>query len=509
MTHAEGMTSSFTRIAAGAALLLALTGCGAKVEDPTATGATPITISGSLSGATLSVLESDYADLLALGAVGDSSTILAVTEYSVRCTTLTGTPKAGEGTCDSSGNFSLTIDAATDQPLGCFIMKAGAIAAVVAFQGTTTGMDGNPVREGAWAAGSGSSGVSFGTITVDLTTQKATVVKSAITGATPPTTASGTFADITGNWTIGAPTSTPSGYATVCPAGTSNCDGPMVGMILHLRNYKAVDSSSVAHYGLSIWETEAAFTGCTSGGGGEGADLPAGWVAQTTATTTAAQLTQPLTITHGFPAPTGISAPSGFCGAGAGVTTCDQIVAPGWGFSTAGECQFYCAQQSLWNTPYGACMGKFEVDWNGFGTALNATNTSYSGGAWTGITADTVTDPDAILYLGGKVKFKKQPKQRFMFNELIVSGTVGTLMDQETDNRTICISNGTGGCSSNPTCTVIRSNKLTITQTSATTADVELFQKASLAPGANAACASDSQLTNEMKESKWFFKLTK
>jgi hypothetical protein len=504
-------TSVLVCLGLSAALPALLAGCG-KAEEAAATSSS-VTIAGSLSGSTLTALERPFGDLAARGYLGNSSTFLtSLTAYSVRCVTLSGTPQAGEGSCDSSGSFSLSIASATNVPIGCFILKGGSIAAIVAFEGTSTGMDGNPVREGAYVAGDGTSKLEFGTITVDLATNKATVVKSSVTGGTAPSSAGSSFADMTGDWTIKAPSAVPGGYTEVCPAGTSNCDGPMDGMTIHLRHYQALDASAGAHYGLSLWESSSDFTNCTLSGGGEGAELPSGWVAQSYGSTTASQLTSALTITHGFPAPTGIPLPhAGFCGASPSVSTCDQISSAGWGFSTAGECQFYCALSSLWNTPYGACMGEFDVDWGGsFFTNLNATNTAYSGGSWSGInsTLDT-TNSDYVSYLGGSVKFHKKPKKRFLFNELIVSGSVGTLMDQEQQNRTICVADGAGGCSSNPSCTIVRSNKLTITQSSASSADVELFQKSALAPGANSACASDSQVSNELGETKWFFKLQK
>ena len=132
-------------------------GCGSTT--PGSTSGTNTVISGKLSGVSLmmSALEETQ-----LTGITSDITAESITNYGVRCVTLSGTPQAGEGACDTSGNFSLALASATSVPIGCFVIQgsgvSASVVAVMAFQGTTTGLDGNPQRQGSYVAGAGASG---------------------------------------------------------------------------------------------------------------------------------------------------------------------------------------------------------------------------------------------------------------------------------------------------------------------------------------------------------------
>ncbi len=242
-----------------------------------------------------------------------------VTSYTVDCTTLvsSGTPTACSGTADSSGNFSCG-PLPDGVPFGCFVEQSGSIVAVMAFTAATEGVNGS-TAQGTIVAGGGTTGLSLGTVSVNLTTGTAVVNMANVTatgGSAPATTSTGvsSWANVerTGGWTIAALPSSqvPAGAHAPCAAGTQNCNGPEVGQPVFLAQYQATDTSNNTHLGVAIWNGSGAtpmtnYSACVNGTStGEGAQLPTGLTAVAGANNNAAALTLPLNLTAAIPAPT-------------------------------------------------------------------------------------------------------------------------------------------------------------------------------------------------------------
>lgn len=446
---------------------------------------------------------------------------LAISDYKVRCVTLSGTLKSGEGTCDTAGAFSLSLLADAGSPIGCFIMKSETLVATVAFEGSSTGMSGSSQREGSYVSGSSSGGFDFGSVTIDVDKGLAIVKKSEIKASNGATggAAAGSFSSMTGNWTIHAISNPPTGYVT---AVTSGNDGPTDGQTIYMSQYSATDSSAATHYGLAIWESLSAFTSCTSGGG-EGAQLPSGWTAPSS-------LTGALAITTTFPDPSNSSVKISNASKGGqtlcGITlsnsnhTCSEFGATytwsdntsHWGMSAA-ECKFYCAMNNMWDYS-SSCPAEFFVDWGSLWGSNGQTNPftgiTWGGSSWSGLSSSSSSD--AVTYFSGAVKFKKQPRKRFMFNELVVSGAVGTLMDHKDWVASACTSyQSGGGCASGNIvqCHVSENNRLTITQTSSTSANVELVQVTKVSDTDPAICTTDTNVQRDIKNKKYIFTVSK
>ncbi len=509
----------------------ALYGCGAKLDSTSIKTSSGLTISGSLPTGIAVRATRRNADLENLGIVTRDVSIESVTDYGVRCVTLSGTPEAGEGSCDSTGKFSLSLLTSTGVPIGCFVIKgtgsSASIVAVVAFEGTTTGLDGNAQREGSYVSGNDSGGLDFGTVNVDLSTGQATVTKADIktdSGAAPaPAPTSGTFVDVSGQWTIHALSSVPSGYQQTCPAGTAQgtCDGPIDGQSVWFAQYSVSDGSA-SHHGLALWDSQSAQTACIPNTTtyGEGAQLPSGW------TGASAGLTNHLKISTTFPDPSTVQIQSNggqaMCGItiSGGNTTCDKFGSSytwsagsnntHWGFTPA-QCQFYCSMQGMWNNQSG-CGSDFNVDWAGFGSALQAATPVFSGGVWSGVTADSSPPGGASAsYFSGKVVFGNKPKNRFMFSEIIITGSVGTLVDSDNHLEHACATyDAQGNCTNaGVVCHVNQNNTFTIVQTDSTHATATLIQKKSLDPSDDAVCSTDTNSHISIGEQKMMFSLSK
>lgn len=519
------------------------TGCNKSSGGGDSTASSGVTITGKLATGTVTsssvtqhpVYVNSKGEALkqSLGKidVAEASTDiheLAISDYKVRCVTLSGTLKSGEGTCDTAGAFSLSLLADAGSPVGCFVMKNDTLVATVAFEGSSTGMSGSSQREGSYVAGSSSGGFDFGTMTIDVDKGLAIVKKSAITTSNGATggAAAGSFADMTGSWTIHAISNPPTGYVT---AVTSGNDGPTDGQTIYMAQYSAKDTSAATHFGLAIWESQSVFTSCTSGGG-EGAQLPAGWTLLSGAGSST--LTGALALTTTFPDPSNASVKISNASKGGqtlcGITlsnsnhTCSEFGntytwlaganSSHWGMTPA-ECQFYCAMNNMWDYS-STCTAEFNVDWGSLwgsnGQTSPFSGITWGGSSWSGLTSSSSTD--AVTYFSGAVKFRKQPRKRFMFNELVVSGGVGTLIDHKDRVASACTSyQAGGGCASANLvqCHISENNRLTITQTSSTSANVELIQVTKVSDTDSSYCAADENIKKELKSKKYIFTVSK
>ncbi len=449
--------------------------------------------------------------------------------YSVRCVTLSGTPQAGEGDADDAGEFSLNIDNSENSPIGCFVLEGTSIIASMSFESDEEGMSGDNSEEGTYTPSSGTTKLDFKTVTIDKDKGTAKVTKANVVAQNGgEAEVSGTWASMTGNWQLKSVAKVPEGYIGPCPVGTAeeDCDGPMENMVIHFAQYGALDGANKAHTGLALWESSSAKTACFGSGGGEGADLPAGWSA---ASGSGALTTSMNGLERLLPDPADVNVQSyggnGTCDDNV-ATTCDQVVNggtdegtdpnDGWGSPAGGQfsdnqCKLMCVvngAHDYYKSEDGpACAGRYEVDWDGFNTNLANTNTTpaYSGG-WTGI--DASTDGNDVTYFGNSVRFGNEPESRFMFGEVILNGNIGTLVDRRTWNFDVCT--GTQGasneCDTKASCEFTESTRMTIVQSDASTATIELIMETKGAQANSSACVAKE---DRRGSEKWFFKAVK
>ena len=249
------MTARWNVCAVGLlAAAVAVAGCGKKkssVSDGALAEGAAITISGQLAlenSSTAAALALD-----GLNATGD----VALTDLKVYCVSFSFPPKAGTGTVDASGNFSLSIEA-NDVAVGCFILKGTQTVATMTFENSDTKNVNGETQSDSRLAFSGNT--NMGKIALDTATGKAKAsvanFKSAVKAF------SGNGFDFTGNWTLKASTDLPEGYQTACAPNTK-CDGPEEGERVFLK--RIVGKRGEAEVSAaSIWSSEDAFKACGS-----------------------------------------------------------------------------------------------------------------------------------------------------------------------------------------------------------------------------------------------------
>lgn len=537
-------------------------GCGTTA----ATSAGDFAISGSLATTSSRVSVRDQianAEFENLVMRTQSHMRVALDTYSVRCVTLTGTPAVGEGTCDGLGAFSLTLAGAAGNPVGCFVLSGTSIVAVMSFEGSSTGIDGSTTSSSSLVPAGGATGLKLGAITLDLTKGTATVPVAQIEtvgDATPTSTATWANMQNANGWTISAipAASLPAGVETAGPAGGDD-KAPPSGMKLFFAQYAADDvTGGGSHIGLALWNGEGAtaheaYDSCTSGGSnGEGADLPAGQITAVAGpNNNASLLTNPPKITGNFADPSTVVMYHPNCGlpqaAANGTNKCSDIPAlmatasitdlatlaaspngnnhtSATTFSRAqNQCIFQCVLNATNGGGHGsttACTGEAQVNWNqlyqsgGGSNVFNATFDPVYAAGWSGFSADgTALNGGIKSYFSGAVTFGKQPKNRFMFDELVVSGNVGSLTDKESRTMTICKTfDANNQCTASTDCHVTRLSALTITQTatsgtSATAATMQLVESAQFAPTDDAACGTSGQF-GEVGKATYLFNVT-
>ena len=497
-------------------------GCGSA----TTASSSGFTVSGTLNTGSSSGGNDEIGRIQALAANRTS-----LTAYDVRCVTLSGSVQSCDGTCDSGGNFSCG-PLPTGTPFGCFVEQSGSIVAVMAFAGSTTGLNGSSTSQGSIVAGGGTTGLSLGTVSLNVSTGTAVVSMAnvqATGGSAPASTNTGvsTFANLEdqNGWTIHAITdgsSLPPGVTTAVTGCTSNCDGPGDGQIIFLAQYQATDSSGNTHVGLSIWNGGSSastastfYNACMASGHGEGATNLAsnGMTAVAGPNNNAAQLTGTLGLTTALPNPANVPA-SPVCGITGSVSNrnCSHAslsAAAGynptsWGFPSGSvgddQCTFLCTLNNIGQANQSSgCGANVNVNWgviNGSGSGQSSLFNSnfdpqYSGSTWSDHGSDDVSfaaagsPPQGVAasYLNGGVAFSgSSPSNRFMFGELIVSaGGIGTLSNSQSYTQTICASGGNSGCTAQTTCHITEVDQITITETAssggnATAAVVQLVQ---------------------------------
>jgi hypothetical protein len=237
------------------AAAVAVAGCGKKkssVSDGSLAEGAAITISGQLALENSSTAVSLTGDAL-------NATDVALADLKVYCVSFSFPPKAGTGTVDANGNFSLSIEA-NQVSIGCFILNGTETVATMVFEDTTEKSVDGTAKSDARLAFSGNT--SMGTIKVDTATGKAKADVAAFKSAVKAFSGGGF--DFTGTWKLKAADNLPAGYETVlnCQPG-QKCEGPANGMNIFLKRIsgKKVDGGADA-YAMAIWKSKTAFENC-------------------------------------------------------------------------------------------------------------------------------------------------------------------------------------------------------------------------------------------------------
>jgi hypothetical protein len=255
-----------------AGAILALAGCSSGgTADGGSSGTTTktLTIGGTFGSLSLMPLKPLY---------GIDALPMSVSEYRVRCVTLSGPLHAGEGVVDNSTKaFSLDITAGLNAPIGCFLLGDDAIVATLSF-GEQDSMSGGQKHTTAYSPRPDSTSLTLGTI--NISGGFAVPVEAPTENGTA---ARPTFANMTGNWIVtGFYENEAELYIHPCDMDyekgsdlNNACRANWSSKGMYVRQISASNGSTTRN-GLSLWESQASVTAC---GGKEGVNLDTGWSA--------------------------------------------------------------------------------------------------------------------------------------------------------------------------------------------------------------------------------------
>lgn len=517
------MNHLFKKTVLAAALVATAFGCSKNSSDGDATGAASLTVAGGFSSISL------------LSAQGDNGlyTPLAATDYTMICAILVSPFTSGSSALDSAGAFSLTISGAAGQPIGCMLTKSGAIAAVIEFTAASSGFSGS-TGGSAYAPESGATKINFPT---NLTISNGTVAvdTTAITNEGGSGSVAGTWADPTGTWSIAGfcenkLNETTGAYESQC----MNAAGGDMPTSVYLHQISATDGVSTK-YGLSVWESSTARTACGDVEGsvslGGAWTAVGGWNSAFTGTPSVNLTSGSVdtwaarAIVQSWTNPENNQTQS-TCNAtvpSPGTTTCADInwtnLGANWGMSDA-ACKLNCIISALsgggdsggMNDWGGAtCPLRYEMDWSKSFQFQNDTDWGTTGNQ-AGVLNDghCVSSSAAVPCAdGGDILTADRPQKRFMFGELFISGSMGTVVSKENPRTNTYYNQNTN---SSVSCTIQRIEKMTIVQTSASTAEVTVENEMlDLSADADkAACAANSDFARWLSEdNSMTIKLTK
>lgn len=474
------MRKHFLKMTAAASMLAAaMTGCSNNGAGSGASTSTPLTIEGGFSGVSLAAHNED----------NGYYSPMAATDYTMICSMLVSPYTSGSSALDSNGAFSLSIEGASGKPIGCFLTKSGAIAAVIEFASTSgfSGASGGA----AFNPDSGSTKLKFPT-NLSVSNGVVSVSTSQITSEGGTGAVAGSWVDPTGTWSITGYCQ--NKYDETTKKFVSNCNGAMGGddmpTSVYLKQISATKvGSSEKKYGLSVWESSTARQNC---GNVEGVVNLSGWTADdgwnsaftgtpnvdltnSTNVNTLAAITK-VQVWNG-------NALCGATGVTDGVTTCASATwnASTWGMQDA-SCKLYCVMSALnnggkyvsWDNSV-TCPLRYQMDWSKTNELSN--HKDYNGGTAGALNGGTC--PNKPSSLGGGCSISSDivlsadrgPEKRFTFGELFITGNVGTVMTKE-DIRTGTFFDQSSNTSI--TCRAQRVEKMTIVQVSSTKAEVSV-----------------------------------
>lgn len=532
--------NSRSKIVAGLAILatsttLVITACSGAGNGATdgASTAASLTVSGGFSGLSLASLTNQKA-----GNVNAS----AITDYTMICSMLVEPFTAGSKALNADGTFELTIAGASGKPIGCMMTKAAKIVAVVEFTAAAAGMTGASGGSGL-AVNEGATSIQFPT---DLVISGSSIsVPAAAVTQNSSTAPSVTWADPTGTWNITGFCQTEldstGKLETSCVGAQGNDDVPSS---VYLTQLEATNGSETKK-GLSIWRNSDARLAC---GNKEGITLGSNWNAtgdwaapyggtsaivlnDTTAVNAVAAKAK--VRMHGGTAVCGKTKTTNVADIVDGVTTCAEVdwsstggtqgngsnQDGGWGMNAAG-CKLYCIMGALneggdnnsyydWGSD--TCKKRYRARWEN--NIELATNKKYDGdtqnptpGVFSnGLCSDNTFD--GCKDSGGKVLFQvEKALDQFMIGELFISGNVGTLMQKYEFDSTFQNAAGNGTIS----CKGAHVEKMTMTQTSSTSATVTVESNFVADPANPADCATNQYFSqNENDKKSMVLKLRK
>lgn len=504
--------------AIGAAVLISACSGGTSADGGST--AASLTISGGFSGLSVQSLKQ----------MKGGVQTFAATDYTVICSMMVSPFTSGYSALQDDGTFSLTITGGSGQPIGCMIVKAGKRVADFEFTSATDGMT-SATGGAALAVNSGATTITLPT-TLSISSDVVSVDTSAVVqdSTTAPTV---TWADPTGTWSITGACQTELN-ADGIPTTTCNAaQGGDIPTSVYLKQLEAT-KNGVTQKGLSVWASETARTAC---GGKEGITLDNGWTAtgswdgafqnaipmllndSTNVNTIAALAKVQIWEGKAVCDKTNVTAGNGGGLIVSGTTLCSQVdwTGGGWGMS-ADACKLYCIMGALSSggdsnnfTDASSCKKRYRARWENNAelssdSDYNGGNGSQAGEFSSGLCDDTTFD-GCKDQSSGKVLFEmEKANDQHMIGELFISGNVGSLVQKHHFQSNFPNATNDGVVS----CGGTHVEKMTMTQTSATTATVNV-EHSFIADSANdAACATNEHFShNANDESSMVLKLQK
>lgn len=485
---------------------------------------TPLSISGGFQAASLSSVN------------GEGIQTQSATEYTMVCAMLVAPFTSGSDAIDSDGSFSLTIAGASGKPIGCFLTKAGAIAAVFEFTETTSfsGASGGSTL----AVNEGSTTISFPT-DLTLSTDGVISVPSDQVTQNSTTAPASTWVDPTGTWSITEACMKELGsdgkLSSQCmaPSGEAGADIPQSVYLSQISATNDTDTS-LTKFGLSIWRSLSDRSNCGNVEGLVGLTgwtAVGGWNTSFTGASTVDLTSLSNVNTAAAKAKAAVFRVEGgqsktVCDATVttpGTTTCADITwAPNWGMS-AEACKLNCVMMalnwgeaedgsSMYDHGSATCKMRYRMRnefWNEFQEYADWMSSGRAGVLYDGVCDaagngcyDTINSQvTPILEVDDR-----GPENRFMFGELFIKGSIGTLIQKENTGKHMYQS----GVNTAIECGGTRTEKLTIVQTASNKAEVTMEH--TFVPDKNnaAGCATNEDFLRHFEENNNFtLKMTK
>lgn len=460
-----------------------LSACSGSSSSDGGSSGTPLTITGGFQSLTFVPMMED----------NGLFTPQAATDYTMICNMLVSPFTSGSSPLDSDGSFTLSIAGAAGNPIGCFLTKAGVIAAVIEFTAASSSFSG-AAGGSAYVPNSDSTTLTFPT-NITITNGVAAVAATGVTenGTTAPTLA---WTDPTGTWSITG--ACENGINKETGVYESNCvgaqsEGGDIPTSVYLKQVSATMGGETKN-GLAIWKDVAARNAC---GGVEGeVDLNGftdvgGWSAPFTGHTALnfSTVASVLALAAKAKAPV-YSGNIGVCGETVptpGTTKCSDLETafqtPVWGGMSPEACMLNCVISAIGhgggdddNFDFGSdsCKLRYRARWENGMEYMNDKDFN-NGGAQVGLFADGECDPSFDgCKQGTTIMLEPEdrgPNDRYMFGELFINGPVGTIIQREHSTNNYRVDNSTM-----ISCGGARIEKFTMVQQSATKATVTVEQ---------------------------------
>lgn len=244
----------YKKLLIGLALMSAVA-CN-KSSNTADTTTSSITLSGKVGTVSGS---SVINDILKLSISDDTSvTQFAITDYKMYCLTFTSSPTTATSDFGSDGAFSLSLPANTS--FGCFINSKSTNLPVAQFVNAGSGSGMSSSKSTAISL---ASSVDVGSLTLDLSKNTIEIPESALSSAKSGATAGLALSDIDNyQWTMTCVSTGNTEMDNACKTqimnGSDSGSAPV-----YLRILSGTQSGATV-YGISVWESNSAFTSCGS-----------------------------------------------------------------------------------------------------------------------------------------------------------------------------------------------------------------------------------------------------